>query len=151
MADDIPDHILLKPGKLDAHERELMKKHPIYGADILGPEEEHLLSTARAIALSHHERWDGTGYPYGLKGEDIPLVGRIVAVADVFDALITARPYKRAFSVEETMEYMTTQSSRHFEPRLIDALVAILPEILKIQARYADELGTVQELDSALS
>lgn len=87
----------------------------------------------------------------GYKGEEIPLVGRIVAVADVFDALITARPYKRAFSVEETMEYMTTQSGRHFEPRLIDALVAILPEILKIQAMYADELGTVHELEPGRS
>ena len=147
----IPDHILLKPGKLDAQEWELMKQHPIFGADILGPDDDHLLRTARAIALSHHERWDGSGYPYGLKGEAIPLVGRIVAVADVFDALITSRPYKRAFSVEETMEYMTTQSGRHFEPLLIDALVSILPELLKIQTMYADELGTVQEPEPGTS
>ena len=147
----IPDHILLKPGKLDAQEWALMKQHPIFGADILGTDDDPLLRMARAIALSHHERWNGNGYPYGLMGENIPLVGRIVAVADVFDALMTPRPYKRAFSVEKTMEYMTTQSGRHFEPRLVDALVSILPQILKIQAMYADERGTAQEPESGQS
>lgn len=141
----IPDHILRKPATLTTEEMDLMKKHPLFGAEILGPDDDVLMQTAREIALSHHERWDGTGYPYGLKGEAIPLVGRIVAVADVFDALISARPYKRAFSIEETMEYMTSQAGRHFEPRLIDALVASLPEIMKIHAMYADDLGTVQD------
>jgi putative two-component system response regulator len=88
----IPDHILLKPGKLDAEEWKLMKQHPQMGADIIGSHDDELLQTAGIIALSHHERWDGSGYPYGLRGEAIPLAGRIVAIADVFDALLSARP-----------------------------------------------------------
>ncbi len=143
----IPDHILQKPGKLDAQEWALMQQHPQFGADILGLDNDLLIKTARSIALSHHERWDGTGYPSGLKAEAIPLVGRIVAVADVFDALMTVRPYKPAFSVADTMQYITDQSGRHFEPRLVDALVTILPELLKIHNQYADELGPVAESD----
>src|SRR6185369_3981675 len=89
----IPDSILLKPGKLNAEEWKVMHQHPIMGAEIIGAHENELLETARVIALSHHEKWDGSGYPSGLKGEDIPLAGRIVAIADVFDALLSVRPY----------------------------------------------------------
>ncbi|MRR50387.1 MAG: response regulator [Rhodocyclaceae bacterium] len=143
----IPDSILLKPGKLDADDWVLMKQHPGMGADIVGQHDDDLLRTAGIIALTHHEKWDGSGYPAGLAGEDIPLAGRIVAVADVFDALLSTRPYKPAFSLEESMEYMNTQAGRHFDPALIPALHAVLPQILKIRATYADELGALTDKD----
>lgn len=138
----IPDSILLKPGKLNAEEWVLMKKHPVMGADIVGNHDDDLLKTARTIALTHHERWDGTGYPRGIKGKDIPLVGRIVAIADVFDALVSVRPYKPAFSTEEAMGYMTSQAGHHFDPKLIPAFEAVLPQILRIKETYADESAT---------
>ena len=147
----IPDHILLKPGKLDAHEWELMKQHPIFGADIWGLKKTTCSAPRAPLRCPTMSAGTALATPMASKVRTFPWSGRIVAVADVFDALITARPYKRAFSVEETMDYMTTQSGRHFEPRLIDALVAILPEVLKIQAMYADELGTVQELEPGRS
>ena len=145
----IPDSILLKPGRLTPEEWEVMKQHPVMGADIVGQHDDDLLKTARTIALTHHEKWDGTGYPQGLKGDDIPLVGRIVAVADVFDALISLRPYKPAFPVEEAMGYMTQQAGRHFDPNLIPAFLKVLPEILKIRETYADELGAVTDWPQA--
>ncbi len=137
----IPDNILLKPGKLDASEWALMKQHPLMGADIIGLHDDELLRTARQIALTHHERWDGSGYPGGLKGEAIPLMGRIVAVADVFDALISVRPYKPAFSIDDAVKYMTSEIGRHFDPVLIPAFTKVLPHILKIKDTFADELG----------
>ena len=141
----IPDSILLKPGKLSAEEWVLMKRHPSMGAEIIGLHDDDLLKTARLIALTHHERWDGAGYPQGLSGEAIPLVGRIVAVADVFDALISVRPYKAAFPVSDALGYMTEQSGRHFDPVLIPALNHVLPQILKIKENYADELGAIAD------
>ncbi|MGE5387043.1 MAG: HD domain-containing phosphohydrolase [Betaproteobacteria bacterium] len=137
----IPDRVLLKPGKLDEDEWVLMKQHPVMGANIIGKHDDELLSTARVIALTHHERWDGSGYPQRLKGEDIPLLGRIVALADVFDALTSVRPYKPAFSVEYAMEYIHNEAGRHFDPALIPAFEKALPRIIEIQAAYADELG----------
>nr|WP_319563611.1 HD domain-containing phosphohydrolase [uncultured Rhodoferax sp.] len=137
----IPDNILLKPGKLDASEWALMKQHPLMGADIIGLHDDELLRTARQIALTHHERWDGSGYPGGLKGEAIPLMGRIVAVADVFDALISVRPYKPAFSIDDAVKYMTSEIGSHFDPVLIPAFTKVLPHILKIKDTFADELG----------
>ncbi|QDX80108.1 two-component system response regulator [Denitratisoma sp. DHT3] len=134
----IPDGILLKPGKLDAAEWITMKTHPLIGAEILSGHETELMRVAHAIALNHHEKWDGSGYPAGLKGEEIPLVARIVAVADVFDALTTARPYKSAWSVEDALEYIREQSGHHFEPRLVDAFLSLLPEVLDIRRRYAE-------------
>lgn len=135
----IPDHILLKPGKLDSSEWDLMKQHPLMGADIIGNHEDELLQTARTIALTHHERWDGSGYPYGLRGTAIPLVGRIVAIADVFDALLSVRPYKPALPLEEALDYMYAQAGSHFDPQLIPAFKKALPEILKIHQAYADD------------
>ncbi|QAU33330.1 HD domain-containing phosphohydrolase [Janthinobacterium sp. 17J80-10] len=137
----IPDRILLKPGKLTADEWAVMRQHPQIGAEIIGKHDDELLGTARAIALTHHEKWDGSGYPAGLAGTEIPLMGRIVAVADVLDALLSERPYKKACSLEVAMEYMTSQSGKHFDPALIDLLPSILPEVLRIKAAFADIEG----------
>ncbi len=143
----IPDAILLKPGKLDAAEWEVMWQHPIMGAEIIGKHDNELLETARIIALTHHEKWDGSGYPKNLKGEAIPLEGRIVAVADVFDALVSVRPYKAAIPVDIALQYFDEQAGRHFDPTLIAALKKALPEILRIKEIYADENGALTDLE----
>lgn len=134
----IPDGILLKPGKLDASEWEIMKTHPLIGAEILRGHDSDLMHLAHLIALNHHEKWDGSGYPAGLKGEDIPLVARIVALADVFDALTTARPYKSAWSVDDALGYIRDQSGCHFDPQLVGHFLAVLPQILEIRRCYAE-------------
>jgi len=134
----IPDRILQKPGPLDEDEWAIMKQHPQFGAEILGEHASELLETARVIALAHHEKWDGSGYPNGLEGEQIPFVGRVVAIADVFDALTTVRPYKRAWTVEEMLQWIRTQHGSHFDPVLVDRFVGIMPEILEIKERYAE-------------
>lgn len=115
----IPDAILLKPGRLSEDEFEVMKGHTTIGGMILSKGSFRLLDYAKEIALSHHEWWDGSGYPNGLKGEEIPLAGRIVAIADVFDSISNERPYKRAFSVEETLEVMQQEGEEHFDPGLL--------------------------------
>lgn len=135
----IPDAIMLKPGKLTAEEFAIMQEHPKIGAEILGECDSALLKIARSVALTHHEKWDGSGYPHGLAGKDIPIEGRIVAVADVFDALTSKRPYKDAWTVEKTLELMREQKGHHFEPQLIDLLEENLPEILAIKARWQDD------------
>ncbi len=134
----IPDSILLKPGKLTKEEFDIMKQHPVIGSDILSGSNHELLSMAKTIALTHHERWDGSGYPHGIKGEAIPLHGRIVAICDVFDALTSERPYKKAWSVSETIDFMKQQSQKHFDPTLLRNFMDILPEILKIKTKYAE-------------
>ncbi len=134
----IPDSILLKPGKLDSDEWDVMKKHPEYGGDIIGKHSSELMRMAREIALTHHEKWDGSGYPNGLKGEEIPLGARIVAIADVFDALTSERPYKRAWSIEEATSWIEQQSGSHFDPGLVEAFRQVLPEILQIKQQYAE-------------
>jgi putative two-component system response regulator len=143
----IPDAILLKPGRLDAEEWKVMYQHPVMGAEIIGKHDNELLESARIIALSHHEKWDGSGYPRGLKGEDIPLEGRIVAIADVFDALLSQRPYKAAFSVERSLQLMDADSGRHFDPVLLEAFHRALPEILRVKDIYADEFGALTDLE----
>jgi putative two-component system response regulator len=137
----VPDQILLKPGPLDEVEWGVMRRHPQIGADIIGQHDNELLTMARTIALTHHERFDGTGYPMGLVGEQIPLVGRIVALADVFDALMTQRPYKPAFSVSRSLELMMGERGKHFDPMLLDCFLARQHEILQIMAQYADDRG----------
>ncbi len=137
----IPDHILLKPGKLDEAEWEVMKRHTTYGGEIIGDNPSPLLRMARDIALTHHERWDGTGYPAGLKGEEIPLEGRIVALADVFDALTSVRPYKQAWTVEAAVAEMRQGAGQHFDPHLVTLFERILPDCLIIQSRYGDSLA----------
>ena len=134
----IPDDILLKPGKLDDKEWKTMKMHPEIGAKILSGSRSELMQMAESIALSHQERWDGSGYPYGLKGEEIPLAGRIVAVADVFDALTSKRYYKDAFSVEESMKIIEDSSGKDFEPRLVEAFKNALPQMIKIVKELTD-------------
>jgi putative two-component system response regulator len=135
----IPDRILLKPGPLDRDEWELMKRHTTIGAEIIGDHPSELLRTARVIALRHHERWDGSGYPDGLSGEAIPKIARVVAIADVFDALLSERPYKAPWTVEATVETLRAQSGRHFEPGAVTALLEVLPECLALRAQYSDD------------
>jgi putative two-component system response regulator len=135
----VADAILLKPGKLDPQEWEIMKKHTEFGAEILAVEGDPLLEMACSIALTHHEKWDGTGYPKGLKGEQIPLEGRIVAVADVIDALLSKRPYKEAWTPEQTETYLTEQTGKHFDPTLTEIAIKLMSQIHDIRAQYPDE------------
>ncbi len=143
----IPDAVLLKPGPLNTAEWAVMRRHPEIGAEIIGHHDDELLETARTIALTHHERFDGSGYPNGLAGEDIPLFGRIVAIADVFDALMTARPYKNAMPVEDTLQVMARSTGSHFDPRLIEAFHRVLPDMLRIHETYADTRGPMTDVD----
>jgi putative two-component system response regulator len=115
-----------------------MQTHAQIGADILADGTTDLMIMAREIALSHHEKWDGTGYPNSLMGEEIPLTGRISAIADVFDALTSERPYKKAWSVEDAMDLIRSESGKHFEPRLVELLEEKLPKVLEIKAKYAE-------------
>ncbi|MEK8131645.1 HD domain-containing phosphohydrolase [Paenibacillus filicis] len=124
----IPDHILLKPGRFEAQEFERMKTHTLIGASILEESSFTLLQIAGIIARSHHEKWDGSGYPYGLKGEEIPIEARIVALADFYDALRHERPYKRAWTPEETMAEVKRQSGMHFDPQLVEVFVQLYTE-----------------------
>ncbi len=134
----IADSILLKPGKLTVEEYQAMQKHPLIGAEIIGDCDSDLLQMAKVVALYHHEKWDGSGYPHGLAAEQIPPEARIVAVADVFDALTSARPYKQAWSIDDTLAYMRAQQGLHFEPRLVELLEQNLPAILAIRQRWAE-------------
>jgi len=137
----IPDKVLLKPGKLDDEEWEIMRKHPEFGANIIGDDTSVLLQMAKEIALSHHEKWNGFGYPNRLKGEEIPLSGRVVAIADVFDALTTERPYKKAWTVEDAVKLIDEESGGHFDPDIVQVFHRVLPQILEIKAMYAEEKG----------
>lgn len=139
----IPDKILLKPGKLDHDEWEIMKTHVIKGVEILTGNNSELIKTARNIALHHHEKWDGSGYPGGLKGEDISIEGRVVAVADVFDALTSERPYKKAWEMDDAVQFIQEQKGKHFQPELVEAFMEIIPEAVKIRSQFADTFETV--------
>ena len=132
----IPDAILLKPGKLTDKEFEHMKLHTQYGWDIFKKSEHILLKTAALVAHEHHEKWDGSGYPKGLKGEEIHIFGRITAVADVFDALTHDRVYKKAWNLEETIEFMKNESGKAFEPKLVDLLIENIDKIQVIRNQY---------------
>ncbi len=134
----IPDAVLLKPGKLDDAEWEIMRKHPQFGADIIGEHTSPLLHTAYEIALHHHEKWDGSGYPNKLKGEEIPLTARVVAIADVFDALTSHRPYKKAWPIEKAVALIQDSAGSHFDPQLVEAFMVALPQILEISLKYAE-------------
>lgn len=155
----IPDHILLKPGKLEPDEWAIMKTHAALGAEALReaigrvrfarseaeltPSERltepfAFLETAALMAESHHERWDGTGYPKGLKGEAIPLPGRLMAMADVFDALISRRPYKVPMPLEQAVELIRGERGRHFDPDVVDAFLALVPQLAEVARRFDD-------------
>jgi len=134
----IKDSILLKPGKLTKEEFEIMKKHTLIGHEILRDSPSQFLQMGAVIALGHHEKFDGSGYPYGKRGDDIPLEARIVAVADVYDALVSERPYKNAWSVQAALEFMESQSGIHFDPECFEAFKAQLDAILKIQNMLPD-------------
>lgn len=134
----IPDRILLKPGRLDPEEWEIMKTHTTIGAKILEGSSAGFIKLGEVIARTHHEKWDGSGYPLGLKGKKIPLVSRIVAIADVFDALTTKRPYKEPFSIERSFEIIRQGRGSHFDPRVVDAFFAVEDEILSIMDKYKD-------------
>ena len=134
----IPDRILQKRGPLDPAEWAIMQTHAAIGATIIGEHASGMLALAASIALTHHEKWDGSGYPHGLRGEQIPFAGRIVAVADVFDALTSVRPYKPAWTVEAAVEYLEQQKGQHFEPVLVELFLAQLPAIRAIMARWAE-------------
>lgn len=135
----IPDSILVKPGKLDPEEWVLMKQHCVIGGKILEGSGAGFIRLAEVIALTHHEKWDGSGYHQGLKGKKIPLVGRIVALADVFDALTTRRPYKEPFSLEKSYAIIRESSGSHFDPDVVNAFFAVEDEILRIKEKYKDE------------
>lgn len=140
----VPDRILLKPAKLDDEEWEIMKLHTVYGRDAILQVEKHLgasnsfLTFAREIAHYHQEKWDGSGYPDGLKGDDIPLSARLMAVADVYDALISKRVYKRAFHHDEAVAMMKDGRGKHFDPDVLDAFITIEKEFLAIADRFRD-------------
>ena len=134
----IPDTILLKPGPLDDAERTIMQKHAEFGAEIIGEHENILLKSARSAALTHHERWDGKGYPAGLAGEDIPVIGRILAIADVFDALLSDRPYKKAWPLERALELMRNEAGSHFDPQLVRVFMNGIDEVKEIMKTHAD-------------
>lgn len=134
----IPDSILKKPGKLDAQEWQIMKTHASIGAEILSSGDSVLLKMAETVALTHHEKYDGSGYPAGMSGEDIPLVGRIVAIADVFDALTSERPYKKAWTVESALNLIKDERGKHFDPKLADLFIESVEEILEIKATFTD-------------
>jgi len=135
----IPDHILLKAGKLDSQEWETMKTHADIGSEILHGSSYQLMQWAQIIALTHQERWDGSGYPKGLKGDEIPLVSRIVAISDVFDALTSDRPYKKAWTIENAMTEIENNSGVHFDPDLVVKFKEILPKVLKVKQQFMEK------------
>ncbi len=139
----VPDRVLLKPGKLNDEEWEQMKQHPRFGHDALLSAENELGSTpflqvAREIALTHHEKWDGSGYPKGLKGDSIPISGRLMALADVYDALISKRVYKEAFSHENSVNLILSEKGRHFDPIIVDAFEHLQNEFKLIAEKFKD-------------
>lgn len=134
----IPDGVLLKPGPLDDTEWALMRGHPAMGAEIIGEHPDRMLQMARRVALHHHEKWDGTGYPEGLAGAAIPLEARIVALADVFDALTSVRPYKPAWDIDRAVALLQAQAGQHFDPEVVRHFLANLPAVLMIRERWAD-------------
>jgi putative two-component system response regulator len=135
----IMDKILLKPGKLDFDEFEIMKQHAIFGYDLLKGSSSRVLQAGAEIAKGHHEKFDGSGYPFGLAGEAIPIFSRIVAVADVFDALTSERPYKKAWTLEAAVDMLKQGSGKHFDPNCVTAFLDAWDEVLEIRQRYQED------------
>jgi len=134
----IPDSILKKPGKYNHNEFKIMETHCEIGAEIIGNDDSELLQLAKIVALTHHEKWNGQGYPFRLEGESISRVGRIVAIADVFDALTSKRPYKEEWPVMDAIGWLQTEAGTHFDPQLVSLFVEALPEVLKIKEIHAE-------------
>ena len=134
----IADEILLKPDKFEPEEWRIMQTHAQIGADILSGDDSELMMMAHNIALTHHEKWNGKGYPNALVGEDIPLVGRVTAIADVFDALTSVRPYKKAWKIEDAVNLIKEESGEHFDPHLVSCLLKKLDEIISIKEKHAE-------------
>jgi len=135
----IPDYILLKPGKLTPEEFEVMKGHARLGNELLKDSGSEILRAGAEIAITHHEKFDGSGYPRGLKGSAIPILGRIVAVADVFDALTSERPYKKAWSLEDACMFLEEGRGKHFDPMCVEAFLAGWDKVIDIRRRFQDE------------
>ncbi len=135
----IPDSILLKRGKLTDGEFEIIKSHCVIGGRILSDSKAEILQLAESIALTHHEKWNGKGYPKGLSGDEIPIEGRIVALADVFDALTSKRPYKKSFSVERSCDIIKNEKGKHFDPKIVDVFFDNIDEIIKIKEEVTTE------------
>lgn len=139
----IMDKILLKPGKLDFEEFEIMKQHSMFGYELLKGSSSRVLQAGAEIARGHHEKFDGTGYPDGLKGTDIPIFSRIVAVADVFDALTSERPYKKAWTLEAAVDFLVGGSGKHFDPDCVKAFLNAWEEVLEIRERYQEDPDSI--------
>lgn len=135
----VPDEILLKPGRLTVEEFEAIKKHSEIGAELLAGDDSELMQMAYRIALTHHEKWDGSGYPRGLAGDEIPPEGRIAAVADVFDAISSERPYKKAWSFDEAVAHIRKGAGSHFDPQVVEGFLQILPEIQTVYHNYREK------------
>ena len=134
----VPDHILLKPGKLTAAEFDVVKQHCQIGADIIGYHESPLLQLCRTVALTHHERWDGTGYPHRIHEADIPLAGRMTAIADIYDALTSERPYKQAWSCDTALDLIAKEAGHALDPSLTGAFIAMRRDIEQVALQYPD-------------
>ncbi|NVK19811.1 MAG: response regulator [Methylocystaceae bacterium] len=135
----IPDRILLKPGRLTPEERVIMETHVEIGVDIIGEFESPMLEMARSIAATHHEKWDGSGYPDKLSGKDIPVEGRIAAICDVFDALTSERPYKEAWPLEKAVSFLEENAGSHFDPDLVQLFISIIPDVVALREQHPDE------------
>ena len=136
----IPDAILNKPAKLTAEEFEIIKTHAVIGYDMLKNSQRHIMQTAATIALLHHEKYNGTGYPNGLKGEEIKLYGRITAIADVFDAIGSDRVYKKAWDLDKILDFFKKEKGEHFDPIIVEIFFENLAEILRINESFSDKL-----------
>ncbi|TAN53195.1 MAG: response regulator [Methylococcaceae bacterium] len=134
----VPDHVLLKPGKLTPEEFDVIKTHPQIGADIIGEHTSSLLQLSRQVALTHHEKWNGNGYPSALQGETIPLAGRITAIADIFDALTSERPYKKAWSVDDALDLLQKEAGEGLDPQLVPLFISLRPEVEEIMRTFRD-------------
>jgi putative two-component system response regulator len=137
----IPDRILLKPGPLNEEEWTIMKMHTVLGGRILSNSDSYIIQMAEQIALTHHEKWDGSGYPYNLKKTAIPIFGRICAICDVFDALTSNRPYKKAVPIDQSLEIIKKGKGLHFDPEVVEAFFSIQEEILSIRRKHEDPIS----------
>jgi putative two-component system response regulator len=143
----IPSRILRKPGELDEAEWKVVKRHPALGAEIIGEHRDPLLGLARSMSLTHHERWDGSGYPHGLKGDAIPWPGRVIAIVDTFEAMTTTQYRRDALSIGEAAAFIKAEAGKRYDPQLVAAFKKALPAMEKVRSKLADALGEILDLD----